>query len=145
MKKIISITLFIFCTLTIWSQNHPNKEKIEAFRVEFYTNHLQLSDEESKVFWPIFREIAKEKEVLKKELESYGKLELMNDTQLEKFIIIHFDIEKKQLALKHEFYLKLKDVLPIRKVANLPKVERAFKRKLLQEAQKRRERNSRNR
>ena len=66
MKKILSITFFALFSLSIFGQNGMNKDRIEAFRTQFYTKQLQLTSEESQGFWPIFNKMEKDKEALKK-------------------------------------------------------------------------------
>ncbi|MCR9290491.1 MAG: hypothetical protein NXI23_24210 [Bacteroidetes bacterium] len=139
MKKIISVTIFTFCVLLVWGQDGLRKERIDAFRTKFYTQQLELTTEESQQFWPIYNEIEKEKKALKKEYKADGKIELMSDAELENFISNHLVLEEKQLALKRKYYNQVKEILPIRKVAILSRVEQRFKRKLLEEVRKRRE------
>ena len=145
MKKIFSITFFALFSLSIFGQNGMNKERIEAFRTQFYTKKLQLTSEEGQGFWPIFNKMEKDKESLKKKYRPDRKFELMNDSEVENFIADRLAMEEEALALKRKYVEELKSVLPIRKVAMVFRVEQQFKKRLLEEVQKRRqERQNRN-
>ncbi|MBA2250613.1 MAG: hypothetical protein H0W12_10550 [Chitinophagaceae bacterium] len=58
MKKIILILLMGCFTFTFGQAqdgNNPNKaEKIEALKIAFITQKLQLTSEEAKNFWPVY-------------------------------------------------------------------------------------------
>ena len=55
MKKIlICLTIFI-CTQVVAQETSKN-EKIEAMKVGFITNKLELSAKEAQLFWPLYNE-----------------------------------------------------------------------------------------
>ena len=61
MKKIKCLLLFLFIALTLntWAQETESsglKDKIEARRVSFITQRLDLSPAESQVFWPTYKQ-----------------------------------------------------------------------------------------
>ena len=51
----------------------------------------------------------------------------------------HLDREQKQLDLKKDFYRQIRGVLPIRKVAMIPRTEQQFKKEVLREIRQRRQ------
>ncbi|NJN77118.1 MAG: hypothetical protein HC803_01325 [Saprospiraceae bacterium] len=56
----------------------------------------------------------------------------MSDKELSAMMEDRFELKQKQLDLEKQYYLKLQKVLPMKKVAKLPQVERAFKTALLE-------------
>jgi hypothetical protein len=85
MKKYIILTFLIFNLLTIGNLiaqpgsgrmgNRPGKEKVEAMKIGFITDYLDLSSEEAKEFWPVYNKYQDEMDALRK-----GRRQnLMND------------------------------------------------------------------
>ena len=65
-----SLLIIIFC-LSAFAQppkNHPEKrEQIEALRISFITQRLDLTREEAQRFWPVYNEYHDALESLRKE------------------------------------------------------------------------------
>ncbi len=97
------------------------KEKLEAQRVAFITNRLDLTADESSRFWPIYNEFAKKRMEIKKDNKS--DLENNPDENIED----QLEKEEKILDLKKIYYEKLKAVIPPSKIAQLEEAERQFK------------------
>ncbi len=115
------------------------EERIAAFKVNFFTHQLQLSPEESQKFWPIYNQYEKDKENLRNQYRLDRRIELMSDEEVADFISQHLEFEEKMVALKRDFFNQVREVLPIRKVAMIPKVEQRFKKALLDEMRQRRD------
>ncbi len=58
MKKIILILLFAVCGFTVVKAqdevNEKKAERIEALKIAFITQKLQLTTEEARNFWPVY-------------------------------------------------------------------------------------------
>ena len=142
MKKIFfSLLIFAFLTTTLSAQNSRRTEamaKVKEYRVEYFTKNLEHSSQEAKAFWPIYNDYQPKKEAIKKRGDR-RKVELMNDAEVETYLTEHLDNEQKLLDLKKDFFRQVKVVLPIRKVAIIPKVEQQFRKEILSEMRKRRQ------
>ncbi len=138
MKNLIITSLFI---LLFGAMGFAQRgEKIEAFKIAFFTERLQLTPEESKAFWPIFNQFENERDALKDKFDlDNQKLELMSDKDVEAAITQHLDMEEQMVKLRRDYIRRFKEVLPIRKVAMLQRIDNDFKRALLEEIKKRRE------
>ena len=146
MKKVFFAALFLFSVATMaTAQSGPQgkrakEEKIESLKIAFFTEKLQLTPNESKQFWPLYNQFEKEYKELK---EKYGlngkKLELMSDAEVEDFVMGQVQMAEDQAKIRRDYTLSLKEVLPIRKVAMLPDVNREFKKVLLEEIRRRRQ------
>ena len=116
------------------------QEKMEAFKIAFFTEKLQLTPDESKVFWPLYNQFENEREALKDKYDLDGqKLELMSDKDVEAAIMQHVDMEEQMVKLRRDYIRQFMEVMPVRKVAMLQRIDNDFKRALLEEIKKRRE------
>jgi hypothetical protein len=143
MKKIIIICLSIVLSLSAFAQQG---KRIEAMRIAFITQRLNLTSEEAQQFWPVYNQFTEKMQQIKV-AKSETPLDDMSDADAEKMILAEFDKEAKELELKKEYYQKLKKVLPVRKVAKLYRSERDFKQELvkyLKEAREERKQQKRN-
>ena len=126
--------------LLSWSQPRAMEERVEALRIAFFTEKLQLSPEESQDFWPLFNEFNRKERAIRKTYKSNKSLELMSDAEAEALIDNLFIMEEEMLQLKKEYFGKMRAVLPVRKLAMLPHIDRQFKERLLREMRNRQQR-----
>lgn len=145
MKKLSFIIVFIFAIVaTVLAQPGPRgeraQEKMEAFKIAFFTEKLQLTPDESKAFWPLFNQFENERDALKDKFDLEGqKLELMSDKDVESTVMQHIEMEEQLVKLRRDYVRRFMEVLPVRKVAMLQRIDREFKLALLEEIRKRRE------
>ena len=117
-------------------QGNPKYEKIEAQRVAFITQELNLTPEEAKVFWPVYNEYDAKRHELKKAFknnENLHKPEIEKLTEKEASQILDNQIIEAQkfLDLRKEYHAKFKSVLPAVKVLKLYDAEREFQKMLM--------------
>jgi Spy/CpxP family protein refolding chaperone len=134
MKNLI-FTIVLLTSLSIFSQESKS-DKVEAMKVGFITNRLELTAKEAQVFWPLYNEYNSKMEKLRKTKRSdfeelKNKSENLSDKELEAFINEVFASKQKELDLQKEYYEKYAKVLPVKKVAMLYQAENQFKRELL--------------
>ena len=134
MKNLI-FTLILLTSFSIFSQE-SKADKVEAMKVGFITNKLELTAKEAQTFWPLYNEYNSKLEKLRKTKKSdfddlKNKSENITDKELEAFINEVFASKQKELDLQKEYYEKYAKVLPVKKVAMLYQAENQFKRELL--------------
>ena len=134
MKNLI-FTIVLLNSLSIFSQESKS-DKVEAMKVGFITNKLELTAKEAQTFWPIYNEYSSKMDKLRKTKRSdfeelKNKSENITDKELETFINEVFASKQKELDLQKEYYEKYAKVLPVKKVAMLYQAENQFKRELL--------------
>jgi hypothetical protein len=140
MKRIFVIVLiFNAFSAAVQAQDGAIAERVKALRAEVYTRVLNLTSEEAEKFWPIFNEYTTNKEALQKQLKPDGDLDGMTDAEVEEQVKKYMEIRQKELDLEKDLVQKLRAVLPIRKIAKLPKAEREFRESLLKRLQELRE------
>lgn len=145
MKKLSSVIVLILAIVSValaqpGQRGERAQEKMEAFKIAFFTERLQLSPDESKAFWPLFNQFENERDALKDKFDLEGqKLELMSDKDVEAAIMQHIEMEEQLVKLRRDYVRRFMEVLPVRKVAMLQRIDTEFKRALLEEIKKRRE------
>ena len=128
------MTIFI-CTQVVAQETSKN-EKIEAMKVGFITNKLELSAKEAQLFWPLYNEYNQKIDKLRKTKKSdfddlKNKGENPTDKEISIFMDEVFATRQKELDLQKEYFDKYAKVLPLKKVALLYQAENQFKRELL--------------
>ncbi len=143
MKKLILVTLTMIFFAS-WSHAQQDKKAFEkrlnAMRVAFITQELDLSSDEAKVFWPIYDAYTAERKTLRKEKRSTQSQTPRSITadEAEEMIEGSFKNDAKEIELRKKYYGQLKSVIPVEKVAKLAQTERAFRNKILKAAKERR-------
>jgi len=107
------------------------RQRIEAQRIGFITQKLNLTPEEATKFWPIYNEY---KDALRDMKDDMERPDLMSITDDEATAVIerHLQQEQKRLELKKKLFSQLRNVISSRKIILLQASEREFNRELLQ-------------
>lgn len=134
MKSLI-FTIALLTSFSVISQE-SKADKVEAMKVGFITNKLELSAKEAQTFWPLYNEYNSKLEKLRKSKKSdfdelKNKGENLTDKELVSFMNEIFATKQKELDLQKEYYEKYAKVLSVKKVALLYQAENQFKRELL--------------
>lgn len=153
MKTIISFSFFLFLSLLLpWELNaqghdfEKRMERLNAEKIAFFTQKLQLTSDEAEKFWPVYNAYQKEKiENQKKKINlektfrnDYGTL---SDKDIEKLADDYIGYLQTDADLSTKYHQKFKKVLPIQKVMRLYQAENQYKAILLKRLQNQRERN----
>jgi hypothetical protein len=143
LRLLITITLSLLVSASS-GQGHPGGgergEKIRALKIAYITEKLQLTPEEAQVFWPVFNEyeskkFAEERALASEVDDKAPDIALMSDQEVDQFITQRLEKEQRIINLKKEYYVKLKEVLPVKKVFRLFEAEAGFKKMLLERLQ----------
>lgn len=114
----------------------PESEKAKALKVGVYTRVLQLSEDEATKFWPVYNRFHDQQDALRHQVrelmrEIQNDSDKLSDAEIEAKIDKMIGLRKKEGELLETFYEESKEVLPIKKVALIPKAEMTYKRELL--------------
>lgn len=136
MKKINIFLAFLMFSIHIFAQKGNKRfQKIEALKIAYITNALDLSTKEAEQFWPIYNTYSKALHHIRKELHKNKKRPENTDlTETEALALIQqmTAFKEQELALNKKL---IKDLLPIisaKKLLLLKHTEQQFKRELLQ-------------
>ena len=140
MKEFILGLCFVcFCAASLFAQpGNRTNAKIEAQKVAYITNRLDLTTGESAEFWPIYNQFQKDRKATNRKYKSKQRIENMSDAELEAQMMGNFKKDQELLDLKKTYFEKLKEVLSIRKIATLHEAEREFKTTILDMMKERR-------
>ena len=141
MKQILIIALMVATTATSFAQGRgfqrPDREQLQAARIAFLTNRLDLDTEQAKVFWPIFNEYEKEKETLiksynqqKRRLAAKDGFRNISDEDADKMIEIYLEQKTAQLELEKKYLVRFKEVLDAKQTWALVRFESEFRREV---------------
>lgn len=145
MKRFTAITLSLcLLSVTVFAQWMPQKdsdearkqgaERINAAKVAFFTQQLDLSVDEAQKFWPIYNEYNKEVEAARNAVRMATMT--MNNPEkkadeLKAALKSYSDAQKKEAQLTEQYINKLLKVLPVEKVAKVFTTEDMFRMQLL--------------
>lgn len=139
MKNLIIALFILLPGLALAQGPRQGFEKIEAEKVAFFTQKLDLSAEEAKIFWPIYNDYQKEQSALRKDRQksmiSFRKvteIDDLTDAQVQTLIAGDFDFRQKDLNIEKKYYAKFKaSGLSIKQIGKFYRAQEAFKKELL--------------
>lgn len=136
----LSVGVFIFVySGTLQAQSQEQIEKFNEERKTYFTDKLELTDQESKAFWPLYEDFQNRKMKLvedERNTWSYAhkNAENLSDKEILETLEKGYTLKDKQLELEREYYEgKFLQALPAKKVLKLGKVEWDFRRHLLRQ------------
>lgn len=109
-----------------------DKEKLDAARVAFITNRLDLKPSQAEKFWPVFNQYREDRKVLMEEMSLFNKScmqETENDRAKEK-IGKRFEIQQKLLDREKTFMNEIIQVITPVQALKLNGVNRDFTRQV---------------
>ena len=143
-KRTVLLTIILLLSpLLILAQNE-NQERLQAYKVAFFTKRLNLTPGEAERFWPLYNEYqAKKTEIQQSRIGLNRKFNReaasMSDEQLTAAGDKLIELEVLETELSVVFHQNLKAVLPPVKVLRLYQAENQFRQQLLNELQERRQ------
>lgn len=134
-KRSLILGMLLLISIISYSQkserNEKMNEKLKAQKIAYITSELELSPEESQVFWPIYNEHETEIKKLKEGMKWVKPSSEMTEEAAAELVNQSLEFEEKALQLKKGYLNKMAEVLPMTKIAKLQMLEREFKRKML--------------
>jgi hypothetical protein len=145
MKRIAVLLLIIlFYQVTKSFGQNTNLEKLNNYKIGFFTKRLNLTSEEAEKFWPVYNEyqvqrnqIQQEKMKINRTFNQNGSS--LSDKQLEEMGDKYVDLLVQESGLAVTFHKKLKTVLSPAKVIIYYQAENQYKVQLLNELQNQRQ------
>jgi len=131
--------ILFFSMLGFAQDNISKKEALEAMKVSFITQKLNLTPEEARIFWPVYNQYETELDVLRKkrkdEKVSMDDVTKINERELEKLVDGEVVFRQQELDVIKKYHVQFKKILPIKKVALLYKAQEDYKKELLKQIQ----------
>lgn len=143
MKLTITILYFMLAGIAYAQDEIGEKnDKIEAFRIAFITEKLNLTSKEATVFWPVYNEYSAKIKALrdkdKERVKSLKQNQNISEAEADKFINDYLAFKQQENELTRKYIVEFKKVLPPAKVARLVTLEHEFKIQLLNQLKNKR-------
>jgi len=141
---IAGLVLFLLSPILLQAQQGPDhdadwknkKEKIDAFKIAFFTERIKFTPQEAQAFWPVYNDYRAKQETMmhnfrKKYDKSLSDPDALTDQQANEVLDATMKDMEAMGQMTNAFYLKVKTILPPQKVIKLFEAEKDFKRALL--------------
>jgi hypothetical protein len=130
-------TLVMISVNNVISQTPP-REKLDAYRIAFFTKRLNLTSQEAEKFWPVYNEFQSRKNALQLDrsaiIRSFNQNELnMTEKEMTESADKLIALEVQEASLAQEYHRKFKEILSPVKVMRLYQAENQYRLMLLQE------------
>ena len=122
------------------SAQNTNLEKLNNYKIGFFTKKLNLTSVEAEKFWPVYNDYQSQRNIIQidklKLNRNFNQNEAsLSNSQLEEIGDKYVDCLVRESTLAVEFHKKLKAVLPPAKVILYYQAENQYKIQLLNELQ----------
>ena len=139
MKKIVTILMIIIILpcIRISAQN-TNLEKLNNYKIAFFTKKLNLTSQEAEKFWPVYNDYQNQRNAIQIEKMKLNRNFNQNESSLSDNQLLemgdkYVDYLVQESNLAVAFHKKLKDVLPPVKIIRYYQAENQYKVQLLNE------------
>jgi hypothetical protein len=137
---IILIVLAVFPLVQVQAQN-PNLEKLNAYKIAFFTRRLNLTTQEAEKFWPVYNDFQNKRNAIQIERQGLNRNVNQNEINMpEKEMIETGDklisLQVQEALLAQDYHKKFKEVLSPAKVLRLYQAENQYRLQLLNEIEK---------
>lgn len=142
MKK-ITVVLFVFISIFSTDQVYGfqieekkfSREKYHAVQKLFILEKLDLSAENEEEFWTIYMNTQKQILDSQRKCRRIRKELYENDSatisESNKLFDELFQIQKEELVIKENLMKELAQIMPVKKVLKLPRIEEQFRRSMI--------------
>lgn len=123
---------------------NPNRERLDAYRIAFFTQRMGLTSKEAEKFWPVYNDFQERRNKILSERAEMTRLfnqnaASMSDRELSELGDKYISLETVETELNLQFYQNMKEILPPAKIFRYYQAENQYKLLLLKELQERRQ------
>lgn len=130
--KYIFVILALALSLPMLAQ--PGKQdKVEALKVSFITQKVNLTTQEAQSFWPVYNEYTDKIKYARRTFRrTYGDIpDFKTDTEAENYLSAELKLKQTELDLHKEYFEKFKKLIGAKKTGLLRKAEEEFKKEII--------------
>lgn len=135
---LIMLTLSVSLSAQRGERFNDRKENIEARRVAFITDKLDLTAKQAQSFWPIFNEHRDEEQAIRKEQRELMQAMYDNDAKSKEMLDQYMALEEKRVTGMRDRVNAMSEFLSYQQIAKLLRIEKEFVREMLKEVRSRR-------
>lgn len=137
----IGMALAVMIQLSAQGRTGEAMQRVQAMKVAFITQRMNLTPEEAEKFWPLQNEFEAEQRKIRTQYRPGRDLSPLSDAEIEEAILNLFEMEAQITKLKRNYFIRFKRVVPVRKLALYYRAETDFNKRLLQSLQQTNKRN----
>ena len=135
-RTIILLTAVILISANSMAQPEKRPDNLQQQKMAFFNEKLQLTNEESAKFWPIYNDFQNRRDKITRDRNTLlqyfeANRENMPEAEIKNMIGKFTAFQKEETALLETFTDRLSQVLPSKKVMQVYLVELDFKKWLL--------------
>lgn len=117
-------------------QRSEKRERVKQLKIAYFTEELDLSEEDAEKFWPIYNEMEEKIRAEKKKARSAteglkNNIDSMSDAEVESKMKEALDARIKESELQKDYLVKIGNVIGFKKAAKVVSLEAQFKRELV--------------
>ncbi len=131
----IAMALASIIQLSAQGRAGEGMQRVQAMKVAFITQRMNLTPEEAEKFWPLQNEFEAEQRKIRTQYRPGNNLSTLSDAAIEEAILNLFEMEEQITRLKRNYFNRFKRVVPVRKLAIYYRAETDFNKRLLQSLQ----------
>lgn len=113
------------------------KDRIKSQKIAYLSTKLELTEDESIRFWPIYNQYEKELEDVRYDLSKEITFRNMTDGEADKALDALIAFKQKEIDIEKKYISKFRNVLSANKTMNLLYYDKEFRRELVEGVKKR--------
>lgn len=143
-KGILTLLVIVIITAPALYGQNQNRERLESYKIAFFTQRLKLTPAEAQKFWPLYNDLQQKRAEIQAERSRLNRMANQVPGRLSKEELVALgdnliELEVKNTELSVLFHQHLKEVLPPLKVIRFYQAENQFKLVLLNQLQEKRD------
>ncbi|BDC99058.1 hypothetical protein [Persicobacter psychrovividus] len=135
MKYILSFSLLLFCSTQLLAQGKTqNNERIENYKIAFFTKELNLAPEDAQKFWPLYNKMQDETKALRKNMMQLSRSinqGLYKGKESEGLELI-LKAKREELDIQEKYLKEIEKINGSEIAIMVPVLEGKFRHKLMQ-------------
>lgn len=139
MKRLLfAFMLFVLLMPANVIAQNPAMEKLNAYKIAFFTRRLNLTPQEAEKFWPVYNEYQNKRMQIQTERARVNRDVNQNELNMSEKEMIEIadkliSMEVDEAMLAQEYHKRFKEVLTPQKVIRLYQAENQYRLQLLNE------------
>jgi hypothetical protein len=126
---------FIFSDAVAQNQG---RERLDAYRIAFFTKRLNLTPQEAEKFWPVYNEFQNKRNSIQTERMQLNRNVNQNELNMSEKDMIEagdklISLQMQEASLAMDYHKKFKEILSPAKVIRLYQAENQYRLQLLNE------------
>jgi hypothetical protein len=137
-RGIIVLLIMIGFTISEAGAQNQGREKLDAYRIAFFTKRLNLTPQEAEKFWPVYNEFQNKRNSIQMERVQLNRNVNQNELNMSEKEMTEagdklISLQMQEANLSMDYHKKFKEILSPVKVLRLYQAENQYRLQLLNE------------